>query len=1049
MSSVGLSEVVTRAVGIVGLATTALVGTLPNVGGPGDPIASAAPNDIIAVVIEGTGFGHGRGMSQWGAFGYAVDHGWNWNQILNHYYGGTEAGTVGVNDRIRVRLTKLDGLDTLGVVSYGSPVTWNGVSRASMYAKETSAGTFEIYGSTERSCPGASTLTVPPGTFSLLGTTSTGAGNPVQFTIANGDNPSVAPDQVIGVCQTDRSIQHYRGRIDVLSTSSGNRVVNDVRVEDYLRGVVPKEISALWANAGNGNGANAVRAQAVAARSYGLQQARSYYYDGTTLRYATTCDTTSCQVYGGAATRSNSTSSAVPVEHALTDAAVLATAGVVRRWPAGHARAGQLVSTEFSASNGPRTAGGEFPPVDDVGDATARNPNHRWTRILDADALESRYGLGQLTSVTSVDPASGVLRAYDGIWFNDVELTGVNGSVRIPAWTFRGTHGLPSPGFTVRVVREDASSGSPAPIGNSVRANTSSRSIAFVGNSVGASVASGGTQELDRLIDGTFASATIRTISGRCTVRTACRGLSGVQEAASLPAGLDLVVVELGYNDFSSTFSSDIDAMMAALEARGARQVAWVNMADIRRTSYGSRYASMNADLVAAAARWPTLKVLDWNAASSSAEARARWFTDGVHLTATGQAQFALWLRDAMVANVAAHYLAPPQQIRLPIVGQQVVRADGSSVTIPSSASAVAINVTTVFPARPGVVTVWPCATSRQETSNLNNMGNDIVANNVIASVDSSGEICLWSNVGTDIIVDINGWFDGTGQVQNPAGFVAVSPERIVDTRRGFGAPQQRVSPASPLQIDIASVVAKLPDGTPVAVPDDIESVVLNITSVNATGNGYFTVWPCALQRQETSSLNFTPGRVVANGIVSAVDENGKICVYAHAPSDLVIDVQGWFGASSSVFRSLDPTRIVDTRIGLGANQSVVQPAAPLTIPMWGRQVVTQRETVSVPTTATAVVLNVVAVDTHAPGFVTVWPCNGSRPTASNLNYVQNQIVANGIVAPIGSSGNICLYTHGAADIVVDIAGWMSSGYNATTPQRLVDTRYDIGPAPS
>ena len=106
------------------------------------------------------------------------------------------------------------------------------------------------------------------------------------------------------------------------------------------------------------------------------------------------------------------------IEDYRTDQAIVATVGVVRMWPNG-----DIVSTEFSASNGPRTAGGAFPPVDDPGDGTANNPNHRWTSIIDADTLASRYGLGALTSAAMVEAASSVNRQFDGIWFNDILIT--------------------------------------------------------------------------------------------------------------------------------------------------------------------------------------------------------------------------------------------------------------------------------------------------------------------------------------------------------------------------------------------------------------------------------------------------------------------------------------------------------------------------------------------------------------------------------------------------------------------------------------------------
>ncbi len=97
----------------------ASVVALPNQAAP----AEAAGNDVIAIVLEGTGNGHGRGMSQWGAYGWAVDHGWSWDQILDWYYGGTAMGDADVNSRMTVRLQGMDGVGAVGVVSYAGGVT--------------------------------------------------------------------------------------------------------------------------------------------------------------------------------------------------------------------------------------------------------------------------------------------------------------------------------------------------------------------------------------------------------------------------------------------------------------------------------------------------------------------------------------------------------------------------------------------------------------------------------------------------------------------------------------------------------------------------------------------------------------------------------------------------------------------------------------------------------------------------------------------------------------------------------------------------------------
>ncbi len=176
------------------------------------------------------------------------------------------------------------------------------------------------------------------------------------------------------------------------------------------------------------------------------------------------------------------------------------------------------------------------------------------------------------------------------------------------------------------------------------------------------------------LTDGMFASFTVDTLVGRFITKTP-PSPSGVQVAAGLPSNLDLAIVELGYNP-SSNMAADIDAMMRALTQRGTKRVIWVNMAEIRTGSGGSSYyGAANAALQAARNRWPNLAIADWNAASAAAGVeRVRWVSsDGVHLTTTGQAQFALWLRQIAGGSgptVAARFPAHRTRWRRPGSGR-------------------------------------------------------------------------------------------------------------------------------------------------------------------------------------------------------------------------------------------------------------------------------------------------------------------------------------------------------------------------------------------
>ncbi len=841
---------------------------------------------------------------------------------------------------------------------------------------------------------------------------------------------------MLGLCQPNGSVIHYRGSIDLSIAAGDVRVVDNVRLEDYLRGVVPRESPASWADAGSGRGANALRAQAVAARSYALTQNRY-------APYAQTCDSTACQVYGGAAKRPSVEGTAAALEDSRSDAAIAATAGKVRKWPNG-----DIVSTEFSSSNGPRTAGGAFPPVDDApGDGTPNNPWHRWTRVIDADTIAAKYGLGSIISVSMVEAASSTYQQYDGIWFNDIVFTGTAGTKRMNAWDFRGQYGLPSPGFSsVRVITR----------------NDTNASMAMVGDSIGVGVAGTTTAPFRTLTDGTFASATFDAEVGRCTNRTCGGKSSGVQVANALPMNLDLVVVELGYNDPPSTFAGDIDAMMNVLNQRGAKRVVWVNMAEIRADSGGgSYYGPSNAALSAARSRWPNLAVADWNQAGAAAgPERPRWFAgDGIHLTTTGNAQFSLWLREVVAGPsglggaipVSRSYSAG-QRIELQVVGENVTAPDGTTRAIPAGASAVALNITAVNPDAAGYVTVWPCDFPRPEASNLNFVKGSVVANGVVAPLGASGKVCVYSYAATDILVDIAGWFAGGSP--STAAFVGATPNRFIDTRNAIGAPRARIVANATLSVPVVGAGIQRTDGTADVIPANATAVAINVTAVSPSAAGFITVWPCGAAMPVASNVNFVAGSVVANGVVAPIGANGSVCLYTNQQSDILVDVLGWFGAGEGrpPFTGAVPNRLVDTRNAIGGPTGRITPTTPKAVAVRGVALEVSGVSRPVPADATAVALNVTIADAAAAGYATVWPCGTTRPEASNVNFPRGGTVANGVIAPLGADGSVCIFSSVDAHLIVDVAGWFAGGdpasFTGNVPRRLVDTRNGIGPGP-
>jgi len=360
----------TLAAALLGILT--LASSLVTTAGP----AAAHPHSRVEII--GGGWGHGRGMGQYGALGYARDHGWNSRQILDHYYGGTTQGPApSVDyldpDHLRVQLAYMNGRTPTITLAQGRMVLVDAAGNRLRTVPEPalrlvpSSGGYEVQVGTGCGGPWQRLTTV---SASAVG---------VRVEADPGDNSVIGGDSktLLGVCGPSHRTW-YDGEIWAHRTRSGIRSVNVVTIEQYLRGVVPNEVPASWPSA-------VLEAQAVAARSYALAGDRRW---GS---HADTCDNTYCQVYDGRVTTRGGTRSAT---HRRTDAAVAATAGQVRI-----TSSGRIARTEFSSSTGGHTTGPSFTPVVDKGDATSANPNSSWSVSISLRTLENRYGLGQVKTI--------------------------------------------------------------------------------------------------------------------------------------------------------------------------------------------------------------------------------------------------------------------------------------------------------------------------------------------------------------------------------------------------------------------------------------------------------------------------------------------------------------------------------------------------------------------------------------------------------------------------------------------------------------------------
>ena len=250
--------------------------------------------------------------------------------------------------------------------------------------------------------------------------------------------------------------------------------------------------------------------------------------------------------------------------------------------------------------------------------------------------------------------------------------------------------------------------------------------------------------------------------------------------------------------------------------------------------------------------------------------------------------------------------------------------------------------------------------------------GRAIAPNAVTVRIGSLGRVCLFSNVQVDLVVDLNGYYDGVTGNANLAGHNGTAPARIVDTRPGtssLDSGKVKVNGNTSRLVNLVGLGA---------VPAGTTGVVLNVTSTESEGAGFLTVFPASgggcINRPNASNVNYLPGQNVANYVAVRVPGNGQICVYTLARTHIVLDRVATFGAGGTNLLSRNPVRLVDTRTVGGSPAALagikgrLQPMVPITVNIGGAGV-------GLPAGADAAILNVTAVSPSGGGFISVYPC--------------------------------------------------------------------------
>ncbi len=340
-----------------------------------------------------------------------------------------------------------------------------------------------------------------------------------------------------------------------------------------------------------------------------------------------------------------------------------------------------------------------------------------------------------------------------------------------------------------------------------------------------------------------------------------------------------------------------------------------------------------------------------------------------------------------------------------------------SGCGIPATAQAYSLNVT-VVPAGPlSFLTLWPTGQPQPLVSTLNSFAGIVVANAAIVPAGTSGAVSAYVSDQSDVILDIDGYFDATGTVASYS-FYPATPCRVADTRGTagqFGGPSMGMDQTRDFPI---------PSGG-CGIPSTAKAYSLNVTAIPGTKYlGYLSTWPTGAAQTVVSTLNSWTGKVVANAALVPAGSNGSVSVFVTDPADVVLDLNGYFGqpggAGELTFYPLVPCRVVDTRgtAGpFGGPEMEAQSVRSFVLPASG---------CNVPSTAKAYSLNVTVVPDGVLSFLTAWPAGAGQPFVSTLNSFDGSVVANAAIVPAGTNGAVSIYVTDRTQVILDINGYFA-----------------------
>jgi SpoIID/LytB domain protein len=855
-----------------------------------DPNIYPRPADGV-FHLEGRGYGHGHGMSQFGAEG-AARQGLTAAQIVAFYYPGTTMKSIAPTTTMRVSLslgvrTTTSGQDVRlrpaaglqvseGTTTAVLPTTLGGKAVTSWrtYLLDGTLGLYGWTGDAYQPLPGW-----------------TGRAGPFRFTTA----PTASTTSRVTLIRNTGAEVVYRGVVEARRSASKTTLyaVSEVLVDDYVKSVVSAEMPGGWTTA-------AYQAQAIAARSYGLFKRAAAVTAGSAWHI---CDTTSCQVYNGY------TGETAPESKAAT-----ATSLQYLTY------AGAPIFAEFGSADGGWTSDGGKPylvakadPYDGVVTGTA-NWGHAWTKDVTASAIQAAYpSIGSIERIVITD------RVDDGEWggrVKTVRLEGSKADVTVSGTALRSALGFKSEWFRAALVAPapppvviptapPAPSGPPPSAVRSLQTTVGDRAagVTWTAPNTGASALTGYRVTVSpgsRVIDVPAATTTLsvdKLVNGRVySVSVVARSATGSSKAAtalvtptskygyqvSVPATVVFggalarstakVVPVLGHAAVPSKGVSLVTLRVTARSTTGSG--GWIHVA-----ASGTTPAVAQQSVPSTGTSTNLLMVAPGTGGAVTLEA-----STGVSVTVevVGYQTLAGAVGQRVVPVTPAFVTSGPVTTSVPLTALVAGRAG-----IPVGAPAALLQATVSAGPTSTTVRLSPDGTAAHAVPVVTVPAGQTVTVPVVVPLAANGTVrVLGTGIGAYVSLDAQAYYLTDDGLAGSGRMRALTPARVYDSRTAPTAPAA-MGPGTTLTVPVLGH-----GGVPAS---GVSAVVLNVLAYKPTTSGSVTVYPAGTARPSTRAVSYDHSGTVRTTVVVKVGAGGAIVVYLPwGGADVLIDVTGY-----------------------------------------------------------------------------------------------------------------------------------------------------------